>query len=119
MFNSPKLSLSDILGKNYTEAVARANGALGVMPYDETMAVADEKIDFYPEAKQKKNDEMLKKVGTVIMPAFDNENNGAATNAFTKATDTRMSPVTGFCNFRVGEDGKLYLIGKRNTTTRL
>lgn len=112
MFNSPKLSLSDVLGRGYTEAVAKANEALGVMSYDETMAIADEKIDFYPEAKQKRNDEMLSKVGTVIMPAFDNDNKGAATNAFAHATNTKMAPVTGFCNFRVGEDGKLYLIGK-------
>lgn len=112
MFNSPKLSLSDVLGIGYTEAVAKANEALGVMSYDETMAIANEKIDFYPEEKQKKNDEMLKKVGTVIMPAFDNDIKGAATNAFAHATNTKMAPVTGFCNFRVGEDGKLYLIGK-------
>ena len=53
MFNSPKLSLSDLLGREYTQSVARANEALGVMSYDETMAVADEKIDFYPAEKQK------------------------------------------------------------------
>ena len=43
MFQSPNLSLSDILGKDYTTAVARANEALGVMSYDDTMAIADEK----------------------------------------------------------------------------
>ena len=57
MFNSPKLSLTDLLGRDYTDAIARANDFLGVMSYDETMAIADEKVDFYPEAKQKKNDE--------------------------------------------------------------
>ena len=64
MFHSPKLSLSDILGRDYTTAVARANDALGVMSYDDTMAAADEKIDFYPLEKQQKNDQMLTKVGT-------------------------------------------------------
>ena len=49
MFTSPKLSLSDILGRDYTQSVARANEALGVMSYAETMAIADEKIDFFPE----------------------------------------------------------------------
>lgn len=29
-----------------------------------------------------------------------------------KAASDRMSPVTGFANYRLGEDGKLYLIGK-------
>jgi len=112
MFQSPNLSLSDILGKDYTTAVARANEALGVMSYNDTMAVADEKIDFYPQAKQIRNDEMLAKVGTQIMPAYDSNEHGAGTNAFMKATNTKMSPVTGFCNYRVGEDGKLYLLGK-------
>ncbi len=107
MFHSPKLSLSDILGRDYTTAVARANDALGVMSYDDTMAAADEKIDFYPLEKQQKNDQMLTKVGTQIMPAYDSGEPGAGTNAFMK-----MAPVTGFCNFRVGEDGKLYLLGK-------
>ena len=112
MFISPKLSLSDILGSGYTQAIARANDFLGVMSYDETMAIADEKIDFYPEAKQKKNDELLSKVGTVIIEPFENCQKGAATDAFKNATNTAMAPVTGFGNFRIGEDGKLYLIGK-------
>ena len=112
MFVSPKLSLSDVLGRGYTEAVARANDFLGLMSYDETMAIADEKIDFYPECAQKRNDELLDKVGTVIIEGFANSEKGAATNAFANATNTDMSPVTGFGNFRIGEDGKLYLVGK-------
>lgn len=112
MFHSPKLSLSDILGKDYTTAVARANDTLGVMSYDDTMAIADEKIDFYPQEKQLKNDQMLAKVGTQIMPAYDSGEPGAGTDSFMKATNTKMSPVTGFCNYRIGEDGKLYLLGK-------
>ena len=112
MFHSPKLSLSDILGTDYTTAVARANDALGILSYDEAMALANEKIDFYPEEKQKKNDQLLEKVGMQIMPAFDSGEPGAGTNSFMKATNTKMSPVTGFCNYRIGEDGKLYLLGK-------
>ena len=112
MFNSPKLSLSDLLGRDYTESVARANEALGVMSYEETMNIADEKIDFYPEEKQKKCDEMQSRVGTRIMAPFENDNKGAATAAFAHATNTNQAPVTGFCSYRVGEDGKLYLIGK-------
>lgn len=112
MFHSPKLSLSDMLGTDYTTAVARANDALGIMSYEDAMALANEKIDFYPEEKQKKNDQLLEKVGTQIMPACDSGELGAGTNSFMKATNTKMSPITGFCNYRVGEDGKLYLLGK-------
>lgn len=112
MFVSPNLSLSDILGRGYTEAISRANDYLGIMSYEESMAIADEKVDFYPEEKQTKNDELLSKVGTVIIDGFNNCEKGAATNAFANATNTAMAPVTGFGNFRIGEDGKLYLIGK-------
>ncbi len=112
MFNSPKMSLTDLLGRDYTDAIARANDALGVMSYEETMAVADEKIDFYPEAKQKKNDEMLAKVGAQIIEPMSSSADGAATNAFAHATSKALAPVTGFCNYRIGEDGKLYLVGK-------
>ena len=112
MFISPKLSLSDLLGRDYTEAIARANDMLGVMSYDETMAVADEKVDFYPEAKQMKNDEMLERVGTQVIEPMNSSADGAATAAFAKATTKGLAPVTGFGNFRIGEDGKLYLIGK-------
>lgn len=112
MFNSPKLSLTDLLGRDYTDAIARANDFLGVMSYDETMAIADEKVDFYPEAKQKKNDELLCKVGTQIIEPMNSSAEGAATAAFKNATNKALSPVTGFGNYRIGEDGKLYLIGK-------
>ena len=112
MFNSPKLSLSDILGRDYTEALAKGNEALGFMTYDEAMEIADEKIDFYPAEQQERNDALLEKVGTQIIPEFDSKVDGAATNAFAHATNTHLSPVTGFGNFRLGENGKLYLIGK-------
>ena len=55
MFNSPKLSLEDILGKEYVAKVVEANDALGTMDSAEGAKIGAEKIDFYPEAKQKKN----------------------------------------------------------------
>ncbi len=112
MFYSPKLSLSDILGKEYTASVAGALDALGVMPEKDAQAIAEEKVDFYPEALQKKNEELLDQVGTQIAKPFRSENNGAATNAFAKATNYNAAPLTGLCNMRLGEDGRLYLLGK-------
>lgn len=112
MFTNLKLSLEDILGKDYTDAVCAANAALGVMDESEAKAVASEKIEFYPEAKQKKNDELLSKVGSEIVKPFDSGVKGAGTNAYMKAAADHMAPLTGFGNFRLGEDGKLYLIGK-------
>ncbi len=112
MFTSPKLSLADILGKDYTDKLVEANDALGMLTKDEATRLAEEKIDFYPAEKQKKNDEMLAKVGESVVSPFVNDNDGAATAAFAKALSKDSAPVTGAGCFRLGEDGKLYLIGK-------
>ena len=34
------------------------------------------------------------------------------TNSFKKASNQKAAPLTGVCNMRVGEDGRLYLLGK-------
>lgn len=112
MFKSPKLSLTDILGQEYTGCVAGALDALGVMKEDEAKKIADEAIDFYPEELQQKNEELLEKVGTQIAKPLADTNTGAATNAFAKATNYKAAPLTGLCNMRLGEDGRLYLLGK-------
>ena len=112
MFNSPNKSLSDLLGEKYTEAVASANEALGIMSKREAMAIANEKINFHPEHFRNKCDALLPKVGTEVVPHFEDSNDGAATNAFSHAENKNSAPLTGIGPYRVGEDGKLYLIGK-------
>lgn len=112
MFNSPKLSLSDLLGREYTQKVTASLAALGVMDKDSADAIAEEKVDFYPEDAQKMNDALLCKVGTQIVQPFDNSNTGAPTDSFAKASNYAAAPVTGIGTMRVGEDGRLYLIGK-------
>ncbi len=112
MFTSPKLSLQDILGKEYTDKLIEANCALDMMSEAEAYVLATGKVDFYPAEKQAKNDALLAKVGKEIIPAFENDNDGAATAAFAKALSKNSAPVTGTCCFRLGEDGRLYLIGK-------
>jgi len=112
MFFSPKLSLSDMLTPDYTHAVAKAQMSIGCKTEQDGKKTADEKVDFYSEAKQRKNDELLKKVGTYIAQPFSDDNNGAPTNSFKKAQHNTSAPLTGTGCFRVGEDGRLYLLGK-------
>ena len=111
-FVEQKKSLTDILGVAYTSAVAAANDALGYMSAAESKAIAGEKIDFLPAEKEAKNDAMLARVGDTLMPAFENTLKGAGTNSFMKAAADHMAPLSGFGTYRLGEDGKLYLIGK-------
>ena len=66
MFINQKVSLEDILGKDYIGALCAANSALGMMDAEEAAKIASEKIDFYSEEVQKKNDELLSSVGKQI-----------------------------------------------------
>jgi acetylornithine/succinyldiaminopimelate/putrescine aminotransferase len=113
MFKDVKYSLSSLIGKSYFEGVARANAFFGKMSYDEAMAIANEEVSFFDAATQAKNDSLLDLVGTtVIEPMADDNNDGAPTDSFRKAEDKNASPLGGYGCFRLGEDGKLYLIGK-------
>ncbi len=111
-FNSPKKSLSDLLGRDYIESVVSGVEAFGLMSREEALKIANEKVDFYPEEAQKKNEEFAKRAGEQLIPTFKNDNDGAATNSFKKAFHKDSAPVTGFGCVRLGEDGRLYLIGK-------
>lgn len=112
MFVSPTLSLEDLLGKEYLHSVIAANVALGRISAEGGTALAAKKVDFYPEESQNKNDSMLSRVGESVIPSFRNTVDGAGTNAFQKATHKNMAPLTGLGNYRIGEDGRLYLLGK-------
>lgn len=113
MFRNVKYSLSDLTSADYIESVACACSLFGVMSHDEAVTLANRKIEFFPEAYQKKNDELLEKVGTLVIPPMREDlNDGAPTDSFRHAEDKSASPVGGFGCFRLGENGKLYLIGK-------
>ncbi|MBR0302950.1 MAG: aminotransferase class III-fold pyridoxal phosphate-dependent enzyme, partial [Clostridia bacterium] len=101
------------LGKEYVKTLVDANDALG-LTLDAQMSrfLASMQVEFYPEMKQKMNDSLLEKVGCEIIPPFVNDNDGAATDAFSKALSKNSAPITGTGCFRLGEDGRLYLIGK-------
>ena len=106
------MSLADLLGKKYTDRVCAANAALGVMAKEEALAIAEEKIDFFPEATQERNSRLLSLVGKQIVEHLGESTDGAPTDAFRKAENKDAAPIGANGNYRVGEDGKLYFIGK-------
>ena len=112
MFKNIKMSLADLLGKDYTDAVAAANAVLGGMSLEEAEKIANEKVGFFPEEVQKKNSEMLALVGKQVMPVVPPMTDGAPTDSFRKAASRDAAPVAARGYFRIGEDGKLYFIGK-------
>ena len=112
MFHSIQISLSDLLGKEYTDHVAEAAAFYGRMSLSDALALADEKVDLFPEAHQRLSEELLAHVGETVIAPFDNDNKGAPTASFAHAFHGAAAPVGGFACTRIGEDGKLYLTGK-------
>jgi hypothetical protein len=106
------MSLKDILGADYAAALCNSAVYNGYATKEEAEKIVSEKIDFMPEERQKANEKMLDDVGTSVVPAFETTNDGAATDAFSKALHKCMAPLSarGLC--RIGEDGKVYYIGK-------
>lgn len=118
MFYSPKLSLSDILGSDYTQSVIEALSVLSVMDAEKAAAIADEKVDFYPEADQKKNDDLLNKVGTQVIKPFNNCNKGTPTDSYSKASNYASSPITGNGYKLINNARKLGILNATHNNTR-
>lgn len=112
MFRNIKMSLADICGADYAASLASASAAVGNMKYEEAVALANKAVDFCSEADMARGDALLDKVGQQVVAPFANDIDGAPTDSFRKAESKSASPLVGFGNFRLGEDGRLYLIGK-------
>ena len=108
MFYSPVLSLADLLGEEYIRSVAGASAAIGI----EIPGGVFSPVDFYPPEKQAHFDSFIEKTGEQVAPPLKNSPEGAGTDSFRKALYSGAAPLTGFGCFRVGEDGRLYLLGK-------
>ena len=59
MIQNIRRSLTDLLGAEYTAAVCRARAALTGESPEALRAVADEKVDFYPEAFARRQEELM------------------------------------------------------------
>jgi len=111
-FRNLRLSLRDLLGEEYIEAVCAARAFVARQDLQSLKAIADEKVDFYPEAFHARLLELLPKTGQPIARPMHASAAGASTKAFDAATRQAMAPLTGYGYFRVGQDGRLYLISK-------
>lgn len=112
MYKNLKYSLADLLGKEYIDSVIEANCFLGNGDRATLEEYAYGKVEFYPEEEQIKDDELLEKVGTQVIKACENENEGAPTDSYRQAFQKNAAPITGRGCYRIGEDGRLYFVGK-------
>lgn len=105
-------SLASLAGREYCEAVVAARSALTGTPRAELRRLARERVDFFPQSMQRRQAQLLASLGRRIAKPLAATAAGAASRRFREATRTELAPVNGFGCFRVGEDGRLYLISK-------
>lgn len=111
-FNNVQLSLADLLGEAYINAVCEARAFLTGESKEALLAIAEEKVDFYPQSFQQRVDDLVDTIGQQVCDGLSNSATGAGTHAFDSATNTQSAPLTGLGFVRVGEDGRVRLISK-------
>ena len=81
MIENLRLSLSDLLGADYTRAVCEARALLTGENPEALRALANEKIDWYPEAFARRQEELMERVGCRVTDGFAGDEAGAPTSA--------------------------------------
>jgi len=107
-----QLSLSDLVGREYVEAVCEARAFLSGGRVQDYLALAERKIDCFPEAYGQRLDELLDRVGKPAVRGLGTSLPGASTAAFNQASRPHMAPLAAQGFYRIGEDGRVYVITK-------
>lgn len=103
-------SLADLLGSEYTDAVASARSFfLGA----DAASPGTDPVEFYPTEMQSRLTELLERVGDkVLYSAPPPETPGASSDTFARATKIAASPLSAYGYYRIGERGRLLLATK-------
>jgi len=113
VFKSVRASLADLIGSERIMASCRARALLSGEDADGLAAIAAGPVDFLPESFLLRQHELLERVGSgVVNPPDQPSIPGASTRMFDSATNSGMAPLSALGLFRIGEDGRLYLISK-------
>ncbi len=106
-------SLADLVGSEPVMAACRARAALTGEDAGKLAAAAQQPVEFLPAGFLQRQHELLRRVGEqVVAPAPGPSRRGASTRMFDTATNVGMAPLSALGLFRIGEDGRLYLISK-------
>jgi 4-aminobutyrate aminotransferase-like enzyme len=111
-FQRVNASLTDLVGREYTNAVCAGCAALTGGSRKDLARIAAGKVDFFPRTLQERQLELLPTVGTAFGKKVGKSVAGATTKKYNESTNVNRSPLTGLGIYRVGEDGRLFLILK-------
>ncbi len=106
------LSLQDLLGPEYIQAVCQAASALRGEDETALQALACQKVDFFPAAFAQRQQALMGRLGQQMLPALAAQNSGAPTHSYAAAQHNGPAPLSGLGSFRIGEDGRLYFAAK-------
>ncbi len=111
-FTKVARSLDALIGGEGCIAAARAQAWLSGNSELELQALAREPVDFYPQSFQDRLHGLLGQVGQQVVAPLTHAAAGATTHKFAAATNREASPISGLGYYRIGEDGRLYVISK-------
>ncbi len=112
MLKNLKLSLAGMLGSDYIDKVIEANCFFDEAKREEFKKAGYEEVEFYPDVKRDSNSKLAERIGEKVIDSFENDNMGANSTAFQKAFNKNSAPVSGRGCYRIGEDGRIYFVGK-------
>ena len=106
------LSLGELCGEEYVRSVCASRALLTGENPAALAESAFKRLEFFPPAFERRLLQLLPKVGQKLGPALAKTSSGATTSQFAAHSKAAMAPLSGLGCFRIGEDGKLYLIAK-------
>ena len=92
MMENLRLSLTDLLGADYTRAVCEARALLTGESPEALRALADERIDWYPEAFARRQEVLMEKVGCRVADGLASGEAGAPTDSYRAAQHGEAAP---------------------------
>ncbi|MCK5759318.1 MAG: aminotransferase class III-fold pyridoxal phosphate-dependent enzyme [Clostridiales bacterium] len=107
-----KISLCDLIGTEYCDAMGEVSSFISGLSYDEVMNIVQSKIEFIDKPFIDKQEYLKNHIGEKLFKGLDTDNSGAPTDSFKHAFKKNMTPLGGIGAFRIGEDGKVYLAAK-------
>ncbi len=112
-FREVVLSLAEIVDEDYLEAACEAQSFLSGEDVRNLRSLATHAVNFLPVGFQSRLLSLLPSVGKKVCRLTPPRTRlGATTATFNSATKTGMAPLSGLGYYRVGQDGRLYLITK-------
>jgi acetylornithine/succinyldiaminopimelate/putrescine aminotransferase len=112
-FRPVSLSLEALLGSDYIASATAARAFLTGENQAALQAIAEQRIEFFPAAFQARLARLLPQVGQqVLATPLRQTARGAGSLKFCAASKTGAAPLSALGYYRMGEDGRLYVITK-------